>query len=256
MEVSLIQAILIGVFTYLGAIHTPFLGCTGGWYSIGRPLVAGTIVGAILGDIQTGMLIGATINAIFIGAITPGGAMAADLNFAGFIGTALAMMVGASPEVAVTLAVPIGLVGVFAWNAWSTITVFFAHMADKYAQQGNVKGIWISGILFPQILGFIFRFLPAFLVVYLGAPMGEAISAAIPQWLTDALGDVGRMLPAVGMALLLKMMITKFDLWAFFLFGFIAVAVFKLPIVPLTIIGFGLALVILYLRSSKEAENV
>lgn len=256
MEVNLIQAFLIGVFCYLGALHTPFLGCTGGWYAIGRPLVAGTLVGLVLGDVQTGMLIGATINAVFIGAITPGGAMAADLNFAGFVGTALAMMTKSSPEVAVTLAVPIGLVGVFAWNAWSTITVFFAHMADKRAQKGDAKGIWITGILFPQILGFIFRFLPCFLVVLFGSQIGDAISTSIPQWLTDALGAVGKMLPAIGMALLLKMMISKFNLWAFFLFGFIAVAVMKLSIVPLTILGLGLAFVVLYVKNNKEVESV
>jgi len=254
METNLIQALIIGILCYLGALHTPFLGCTAGWYAIGRPLVAGTLVGLVLGDVQTGMLIGATINAVFIGAITPGGAMAADLNFAGFVGTALAMMTKSSPEVAVSLAVPIGLVGVFAWNAWSTINVFFAHMADKYAQKGNAKGIWISGVLLPQILGFIFRFLPCFLVVLFGQQIGDAISQAIPQWLTDALGAVGKMLPAIGMALLLKMMINKFNLWAFFLFGFIGVAVMKLSIVPLTLIGLGLAFVVLYLKTGREVE--
>lgn len=256
METSFIQALLIGLFCFLGAIHTPFLGCTLGWYAIGRPLVAGTLVGLVLGDVQTGMLIGATINAVFIGAITPGGAMAADLNFAGFVGTALAMMTKSSPEVAVSLAVPIGLVGVFAWNAWSTITVFFAHLADKYAQKGKAKGIWITGILFPQILGFIFRFLPCFLVVLFGSQIGDALSQAIPQWLTDALGSIGKMLPAIGMALLLKMMINKFNLWAFFLFGFVAVAVLKISTVPLTLIGLGLAFIVLYLKNNGESKEV
>lgn len=255
METNLIQALLIGLFTYFGALHTPFLGLTGGWYTLGRPLVAGTVVGLILGDVMTGMLIGATINAVFIGAITPGGAMAADLNFAGFVGTALAMITGTSPEVAVSLAVPIGLVGVLAWNAWSTINVFFAHMADKHAEKGNSKGIWISGIVFPQIMGFVFRFTPAFLVVYYGQQIGVALAEAFPPWLTSALGSIGLMLPAIGMAILLKMMINKFNLWAFFLFGFIAVAVIDLSIVPLTVIGVGFALVILYLKGDKEVAS-
>ena len=48
---SLIQALLIGVFAYLGRNQVPWLfGTTGGFYCVGRPLVAGAIVGLILGE--------------------------------------------------------------------------------------------------------------------------------------------------------------------------------------------------------------
>lgn len=43
---SLFQALLIGLFAYLGSKRTPwFFGVAGGWNMIGRPLVAGLIVG-------------------------------------------------------------------------------------------------------------------------------------------------------------------------------------------------------------------
>ena len=46
---SLFQALLIGLFAYLGSKRTPwFFGVAGGWNMIGRPLVAGLIVGIIL----------------------------------------------------------------------------------------------------------------------------------------------------------------------------------------------------------------
>ena len=46
---TLFQALLIGLFAYLGSKRTPwFFGVTGGWNMIGRPLVAGLIVGIIL----------------------------------------------------------------------------------------------------------------------------------------------------------------------------------------------------------------
>ena len=47
---------------------------------IGRPLVAGLIVGIILGDVTNGVIAGAMVQALFIGQITPGGAMPADVN--------------------------------------------------------------------------------------------------------------------------------------------------------------------------------
>ena len=103
---TLIQAVLIALFTYLGWIATPWLGGQGISYHVfGKPLVAGLIVGLIMGDVRNGIIIGATINALYIGAVTPGGAMASDINIAGYVGTALALSTGVSAEMAVSIAV-------------------------------------------------------------------------------------------------------------------------------------------------------
>ena len=46
----LLPAIVTGIFCYLGAIETPWLfGMTGGFYIVGRPLVAGLLVGLAWG---------------------------------------------------------------------------------------------------------------------------------------------------------------------------------------------------------------
>ena len=78
---SFVQALLIGIFAYLGRNQVPWLfGTTGGFYAVGRPLVAGAIIGLIMGDVQTGVLCGVAVQALFIGQIVPGGAMPSDLN--------------------------------------------------------------------------------------------------------------------------------------------------------------------------------
>ena len=92
---SLFQALLIGIFAYLGRNQVPWLfGTTGGFYCVGRPLVAGFIVGLILGDVTTGILCGVAIQAMYIGQIVPGGAMPSDVNYASYIGIPLAMAAG------------------------------------------------------------------------------------------------------------------------------------------------------------------
>ena len=54
----IIEATLIGILCYLGALSSPWLlGLTGGWYLITRPLISGMLVGIILGDIKTGIMI-------------------------------------------------------------------------------------------------------------------------------------------------------------------------------------------------------
>ena len=46
----IIEAALIGLLCYLGALSSPWLlGLTGGWYLISRPLISGMLVGLILG---------------------------------------------------------------------------------------------------------------------------------------------------------------------------------------------------------------
>ena len=114
---SLIQALLIGLFAYLGSKRTPWVfGITGGWNMIGRPLVAGLIVGAILGDVRGGVIAGAMVQALFIGQITPGGAMPADVNWAAYIGIPLALAAGGTGEQAVALAVPLSMLGLGLFN--------------------------------------------------------------------------------------------------------------------------------------------
>ncbi|AEM79474.1 PTS mannose/fructose/sorbose/N-acetylgalactosamine transporter subunit IIC [Thermoanaerobacter wiegelii] len=253
---ALWQAIAIAFFAYLAWIATPWLGGqTIGYQAFGRPLIAGTIVGLILGDVKTGMIIGATINAMYIGAITPGGAMAADLNFAGYVGTALAMISHVKPEVAITLAVPLGLVGTFTWQLFATVGVFFAHIADKYAEEGNTKGLTFMVMGLPQIFAFILRFVPAFLVLYFGAPIAQNMANLIPAWLTNALTVIGGLLPALGMAVLLKMLIKDVKYIGFFLLGFIMVATLKIQILPASVIGIALVLInLIYINNKKPEE--
>ncbi len=139
------QALLIGLFAYLGRNQVPWLfGTTGGWYGIGRPLVAGLICGVILGDVTTGVLCGIAVQAIFIGQITPGGAVPSDLNLAAYIGIPLAIVAGGNPETAVAFAVPLGALGVALHNFTMTTQATFAHRADHCADRGDAIdcGTW------------------------------------------------------------------------------------------------------------------
>ena len=252
MSISVGQALWISLFCWLGYVGTPFLGVTAGYFVMGRPLIAGTLVGLILGDVTTGMLIGATINAIFLGSMAPGNVMASDVTLAGYVATALAMASGQDTSVALAIAVPVGLFGVMSWNIYNGMNVFFMHLCDKYAAEGDVKKIWSIGIIVPQIISFIIRVVPCFLIIYYGAQFSEVFNSFMPVWLTNALTVVGAMLPAVGMALLLKMMITKFDMWAFFILGFLGATVLNISAVPLTLIAIALAFIINSIRNSNN----
>lgn len=255
MEITFIQAVLIGLSTWLGSQPTPVLfGTTGGFWTMGRPLIAGTIAGIILGNPTQGMIIGANISLIFLGVIVPGGAVATDVVFAGYLGTTIALASGVSTEVAVSLAVPLGLFGAFTWNVWTTLGVPLGHLADKAALEGSTKPIWVWNVVVPQLLNFAFRFIPAFLVAWYGADIGSTISEVIPAWLNNALGSIGTLLPAIGMAMLLKMLIKDNKQWSFFIIGFILVAVANVSLVPVTLVGGAIALMIMYLKDITKSK--
>lgn len=244
MGITVLQAVLITFFCLLSSLTFPFLGDIGGYFTLGRPLIAGTIVGIIMGDVQTGMIIGATINAIYMGSQASGNVMSTDVTLAGYVATALAMATKQNASVALALSIPIGLLGSTVWSAYNALCVFFMHKCDTYAKEGKVKKIWSVGVGIPFIIATIARIVPCFLFIYFGSRYSEVFTTLMPDWLTKAMGVVGGMLPAVGMALLLKVMITKFNYWCFFLIGFLAYKVVGISAVPLTIFAVCLALIL------------
>ncbi len=59
-------------------------GTTVGNYTLGRPLVAGLVVG-----VQTGIIVGAAIQLVYIALVTPGGTVSADVRAVSYIGIPL-----------------------------------------------------------------------------------------------------------------------------------------------------------------------
>ena len=79
MEINYLQAALLGLCACLASL--PGMGgMTVGNYTLGRPLVGGLVVGLILGDVQTGVIVGAAIQIVYIALVTPGGTVSADVR--------------------------------------------------------------------------------------------------------------------------------------------------------------------------------
>lgn len=236
------QAILIGIFAYLGRNQVPWLfGTTGGWYGIGRPLVAGMIVGAIMGDVKTGIMCGVAVQAIFIGQITPGGAVPSDMNLAAYCGIPLAMAAGGDPETAIALSIPLGTLGVGLHNFTMTFNSYFSHRADKYAENCDIKGIARMNILgtLPSLLE---RFTIVTLVCYFGAPFAERLLSSLPEFVLRFLQVGGKMLPALGFALLLKQILAEGWMIVLFLFGWILMTTIGMTTTSLVLIAVAIAL--------------
>ena len=105
---SVFQAVMVGILYYLSDAPW-FFG--EGFYVLQRPVVAGFLTGLVMGNPVQGAIIGATINLIYLGHLNVGGSMPSDMALAGYIGTAIAISQNIDTEVALALAVPLGLLG-------------------------------------------------------------------------------------------------------------------------------------------------
>lgn len=249
---NVLQALMIGLFAYLGSKRTPwFFGVTGGWNMIGRPLVAGLICGVILGDMKNGIIAGAMVQALFLGQITPGGAMPSDVNWASYIGIPLALAAGGSGEQAVALAVPLSMLGLGIFNFIMTINVYFAHWGDKAAVQNNSKGIQMATYC-AAIPSFILRFGSAAIICYLGTPIADVILHNLPDQVLHFFEVAGKMLPAIGFAMLLKQSLLQRWMIVLFLMGWVLIGATSMSITALAI--FATAIAFLYVMAKERDE--
>lgn len=67
----IIQAALVAVVAFLASVDEQLFGAS----MMARPLFTGMLVGAIMGDIQTGVTVGAALEAMFMGSIMVGSAV-------------------------------------------------------------------------------------------------------------------------------------------------------------------------------------
>ena len=178
--------------------------CVGGAELIGftmlnRPIVIGPLVGLFLGDLHTGVIIGASLEAVFMGVVNIGGASAAEPGIATAVGTAFAIMLGKGSEVALTLALPIGILGLQIKTVlYIFIVGMFAKTFDRLAAEGKEKQIIALHYGLWAVNWFLYS-LFAFFGILFGSDAVSALLDAIPDVVMNGLTVCGGLLPAVGL---------------------------------------------------------
>lgn len=259
---SIIQIILISLFIYLGSIGS-IVGNTIGWYTLGRPLIASFVVGVILGDVNTAMMVGIPLQIMYMGNVTPGGAVAWDLSYATYIGTAAAIVFGKGMDttgiigLAVVFAGIGGLVGQVVWNLSYALNLPINRVAQRYAAEGNTKKMYIPNVVLGQAIGFACRFIPAVIILSSAtAASGQAdFATLIPSWLTTMLSVFGGMMAALGMGIILSFLIKKKYQFAIYLVGFILVTYFQLSTMAIAVIGVLVAILYYQILNTMQKEN-
>ena len=255
MGFSAIQIILVFVWVFIVAIDQFDL-----LESLYQPIVSGAVIGAILGDLKTGLIVGGTYQLMTIGNMPVGGAQPPNAVIGGVMAVVFAIASKLDTTAAVGLAVPFALIGQYMVTLLFTVMSPMMSVADKMAEKGDHKGIVRLNWLAMGALGLLFA-----VVCTLGLIGGEAMGKALNSvfdsmpWLMAGLGAAGGMMRFVGFATLLRIMLSN-DHWGIYFTGFaLATIIGYIPALSgsaLVLIAFvGVALAINDFQTSVAIRN-
>ena len=253
--ISWVQAALLGLMSCCAASTIACLGTTVGNYTLNRPLIASVFVGLILGDVKGCIQIAVPMQIIYIALVTPGGTVAADLRAVSYIGIPLAWALAKSQgldlggaeasSLAGALGAMVGTVGTVQFYGTAMMNLVWQHIGWARLDKKDFSIIGKVEVIFPLISHLLISFIPVMLIVFYGASAVDQFKEALPMdsWYMKSLFTLGSLLPAVGIAILLKSVVNKATDLIFFLFGFTLAGSMGLTLIAATAVGAVFALI-------------
>ncbi len=221
----------------------------GGQHMIDRPIIIGPLVGCIMGDPVTGLIIGGELELVWMGLVGIGTSTPPDVVIGSALATALAIRTGATYETTLALAIPISLLAQVGAIGVCIANTAFAHRADACAAKGDYRGVEISNWM-GSALYFIFKFAMIFLGFLIGSDLITAIVENIPEVIQRGLGQSGNLLPALGVAMLIQMTWDR-KFGAFLFIGFALAAFLNVSTIGAAV--FGVVIAVLYYMLSGNS---
>lgn len=247
----LTQALLIAVATYF----IKFFALSWGNFQM-RPIIIGPIIGLILGDFQQGIIMGASLEAVFLGVFGVGGSLPSDTEMGAIIGTSFAILLKENVETAVALAVPVGLIAVFVYQlikiVWHNAVVA---IADRSIKNKNDRGFERIHIVAMIAFGLPYAVI-SFVAIMVGVEPISHLMENLPQVINDFLTIASRLLPALGFAMLLRAL-WDYELVPFFFIGFGMAAYLGLDTMGIALFGIVIAFLygINYMKKTKVTQK-
>lgn len=250
----LMQACLVAL---IGIIAT--IDYNGPLFMLHRPLVTGTLVGLVLGDLTQGIIIGSSLELMWLGVTGIGGYTPPDTISGAIIGTALGILSGKGATAGIAIAVPVAVIAQQLDVLAKTADIYFVKKADAAAEKGDISKI---GFYQYASLGIIvlFKVVPIFLAVLVGGEYVQAAFDMIPDVVMTGLNVAGGLLPAIGFGMLLNLMLKK-DNWVFLLVGFICAAFGGMSTIAITFVGVAVSYIVIMMcgndaSATKAADEI
>ncbi len=216
--------------------------------SLNTPVGAGLIAGLIMGDLPTGLFIGASMQLMVLGVGTFGGASRIDATTGTVLATAFSTTVkGMSPQAAISsIAVPVAAIMVELDVLARFANTYFSHRIDHLIEQDKINYKAVErNVLYGAIPWSLSRAIPVFIALAFGQGLVQTIANALNGdllWLGQGLTVAGAALPAVGFAILLRYLPVKKHV-AYLILGFTITTLFSVLFTSIQSLGAGVAAV-------------
>ncbi len=211
-----------------------------------QPIIVGPIVGFCLGDVTTGVLIGASLEIIYLGVANVGGSQSTDTLYATVMAVALAIITDIPMEAAMTLGIALGYIGLLMLQVTRIFFAFLCPILDRIAERGNSSAYSFT-YLGHIAVGYGFGAVTIFIALAAGADATQTFINTLPEYVMGGLQTAAGLLPALGLGILLTMLWEKKNS-IYFLLGFALVVYLNIPTLGMAIIGVFLMLNDLYHR--------
>ena len=201
-----------------------------------------------MGDVPKGLMIGAQMQLMWMGATAIGPTAGLDIGTGGTIGAAVALATNSGVESAIMFGVPVSVIMQFGNTLFMAAYSGAMAMADKAVDE--LKFHRLTAIHFGcTILQETMYFCLTFVLMYFGAGVIDSIVNNLPEWVSNGLNGVAALLPALGFALLMKIIMNG-SLWPFFILGFVPAAFvgFDINMVGMAAIAVAVALIIYQIK--------
>lgn len=235
------MAIVTGLDAYLEALF------------IFRPIIVCTLSGLILGDVETGLVAGGLTELVFAGLTSAGGTQPPNPVLAGVMTTVLAYTTGADVKTTIGLALPFSFLMQYIILFYYSIFSMFVPKFTKYAETGEYRKFSYLVMATNGIIGLSYA-LVVFLCAYIAQEPMRNLVESMPAWLSHGFEIAGGILPAVGFALLLRIMLKK-EFSGYLIIGFLIASFLNYAnLLPVALMGTALALIQYYADQQRGEE--
>lgn len=248
MQLTLFQIALIGIFTAIC-----WTGMLLGTYML-RPIILATGIGLILGDVNTGLFIGAIAELTFMGfGVGAGGTVPPSPLGPGIVGTLIAISSKIHPAAAFTLSIPFAIAFQFLQTRLYKSMYELPNFAKKSIEEGkflkfkiyaNLTFItfFVSGIILGIICSIFIPYISNFINI-------------MPAFLIKSLKLSGQLLPSIGFAMILSGM-TKKEFIPYMILGYISMAYLKLPVSAVLLISIASILFYVFKLENNDTSSM
>lgn len=244
----LLNAFVIGLIAVFGRLDSRMLGRL----NFERPLITCTLVGLFLGDLKTGLAVGASMEMVSLGFMSIG-ASGFDMNMGSIVGCAIVIMTGSDISTALAIATPMTLLSTLIETGAAVLRISMTHMIDNSVEAGNFNRAKTINIVWGPVLYAICYFIPVFIAVYFGADLINAINKIIPDFVLNGITLGANLVAFFGFAMLLSVMINKKNA-IFFFFGFVIAAYSGLSLTGIAIIAIIFAVILYQLKYDNNSK--